>query len=124
MYRYDWYIVPEVYDEKVSEDKVTADFARILNYLDNSHIKKVCGDIALEVIKMGAYYGYVVESKDGLVLQQLPIGYCRSRYNIGNVPAVEFNMKFFDDKFPDINYRMRVLKMFPPEFAKGYVLYK
>ena len=124
MYRYDWYIVPEVYDEKVNEEKITADFARILNYLDNSHIKKICGDIALEVIKMGAYYGYIVEGKDSLVLQQLPIGYCRSRYNIGNVPAVEFNMKFFDDKFPDINYRMRVLKMFPPEFAKGYVLYK
>ena len=124
LYRYDWYIVPEVYDDTVSEDKIIGDFSRILNYLDNSYIKKVCGDIALEVIKSGAYYGYIIENKNGLILQQLPVGYCRSRYSVGNTPAVEFNMRFFDDNFPDIAYRMKVLKMFPAEFAKGYVLYK
>ncbi len=124
MYRYDWYIVPEIYDNSVKEDKIVGDFVKILNYLDNSYIKKVCGDIALEVIKQGAYYGYIIEGNNGLVLQQLPINYCRSRYSVGNMPAVEFNMRFFDEKFPDVNYRMRVLKMFPAEFAKGYMLYK
>ena len=124
MYRYDWYVVPEVYDNKLSEDKIITEFSRILNYLDNSYIKKICGDIALEVIKQGAYYGYIVEGKEGITLQQLPVNYCRTRYYCGNMPAVEFNMRFFDEKFPDINYRMKVLKMFPPEFAKGYILYK
>jgi hypothetical protein len=33
-------------------------------------------------------------------------------------------MRFVDEKFPDANYRARVLKMFPKEFAKGYILYK
>lgn len=33
-------------------------------------------------------------------------------------------MKFFDDKFSDASYRMRVLKMFPEDIQKGYVLYK
>ena len=33
-------------------------------------------------------------------------------------------MRFFEDKFTDINYRMRVLKLFPEEFQKGYVLYR
>ena len=32
-------------------------------------------------------------------------------------------MKFFDT-FRDPGYRMRVLKLFPDEFAKGYMLYK
>ena len=32
-------------------------------------------------------------------------------------------MKFFDT-FKDIGYRMKVLKLFPEEFQKGYVLYK
>jgi hypothetical protein len=53
----------------------------------------------------------------------LPVEYCRSRYSVGGFPAVEFNMSYFDT-FADPNYRMRILKMFPPEFAKGYVLYK
>jgi hypothetical protein len=33
-------------------------------------------------------------------------------------------MAFFDDKFVDPAYRMKVIKMFPDEFSKGYVLYK
>lgn len=47
MYRYDWYIVPEVYDKKVNNEKVTDEFYKVLNYLDNSYIKKTCTDIAL-----------------------------------------------------------------------------
>jgi len=33
-------------------------------------------------------------------------------------------MAFFDDKFPDPAYRIKVLKLFPEEFGKGYELYK
>ena len=40
------------------------------------------------------------------------------------MPAIEFNMKYFDDAFKDPAYRMRILKLFPQEFAKGYMLYK
>ena len=126
MYRYDWYIVPEIYadKDKVNTENILKDFTRILSYLDGSYIEKTCGDIALEVIRNGAYYGYITDSVNGLILQQLPADYCRSRYNIGNLPAIEFNMAFFDEKFPNVEYRMRVLKMFPAEFAKGYMLYK
>ena len=124
LYRYDWYLVPEIFEDTVKEDKVLKDFNNILNFLDNSHIKKICGEIALSVIKNGAYYGYIVPSKTSLVLQELPINYCRTIYSIGDIPVVEFNMRFFDETFKDINYRMKVLKMFPEEFRKGYLLYK
>ena len=123
LYRYDWYIAPEVYENNVKEEKILKDFSKVLNYFDNSYIKKMCGDIALEVIKNGCYYGYIVPSNESVILQQLPVGYCRSRYSVAGMPAVEFNMKFFDT-FTDINYRMRVLNLFPDEFKKGYVLYK
>ena len=124
MYRYDWYVVPEVFDESIKEDKIMKDFARVLHYLDNSYIAKTCGDIALAVVKNGAYYGYMVDSPNGVIIQELPINYCRTRFNIGNLPAVEFNMKFFDQAFPDTTYRMKVLNLFPDEFKKGYVAYK
>lgn len=125
LYRYDWYITPEIKDEsEKSFEKALIDFNNILGYLDNSHIKKVCGDIASEVVKNGAYYGYISPSRDGLVLQQLPINYCRTRFNIGDVPVIEFDMRFFDENFRDVNYRMKILRMFPKEFQKGYVLYK
>ena len=123
MYRYDWYIVPEIFDDSVKEEKVLKDFSKMLNFLDNSYIKKTCGDIALKVMIDGCYYGYVVSTADSVIIQELPVDYCRTRYSVGGMPAVEFNMAFFDT-FPDINYRMRVLNLFPDEFKKGYVLYK
>ena len=125
LYRYDWYIEPEKkFDITVPDKKLLSDFYSILSFLDNSHIKKVCGDIALSVIVNGAYYGYIFPNAEGLVIQELPINYCRSRYFVGDLPAVEFNMRFFDEYFQDPEYRMRVIKMFPEDFQKGYVLYK
>ena len=125
MFRYDWYIVSEIYkEEKIKTEDVVKDFHNALTYLDNSYIAKTCGDMALGVIKNGAYYGYVVKSKKGIIIQELPINYCRSRFNVGNFPAVEFNMKFFDQAVPDTAYRMKVLNLFPDEFKKGYAAYK
>ena len=124
LYRYDWYVVPYIEEGGPKNEKILAEFAKVLNYLDNSNIKYMCGNIALEVIKNGCYYGYIVDTKHGMTLQQLPVQYCRSRYMVGDAPAVEFNMKFFDEKFQTIEQRLKILEMFPPEFAKGYVMYK
>ena len=124
MYRYDWYIVNETYDDKVDSKKVTKEFYKALNFLDNSYIRQTCMDIALGVIKNGVYYGCLIPSSTGILFQELPVNYCRSRYKLGNTPIVELNMKFFDEKFSDVGYRMRVLKMFPEDIQKGYVLYK
>ena len=66
----------------------------------------------------------MVEGKDGILFQELPVDYCRCRYYVNNLPAIEFNMAYFDEKFHDVNYRMKVLKMFPKDFQKGYVLWK
>jgi hypothetical protein len=121
MYRYDWYVVPEVFDESGKNEKVLKDFHKVLSYLDNSNVAKVCADIALGVIKNGAYYGYVIDVDDAIILQELPVNYCRARYNVNNFPAVEFNMKFFDVAFPDTAYRMKVLNLFPDDFKKGYM---
>ena len=123
LYRYDWYVSPEVYDDSVKEEKVLKDLSKLLNFLDKSYIKKLCGDIALEVMKNGCYYAYIVPSNEQIILQQLPIAYCRSRYQVSGMPAIEFNMKFFDT-FIDIQYRMKVLNLFPEEFKKGYILYR
>lgn len=125
LYRYDWYIVPEIFDdENINKEKIVKDFTKKLNYLDNIHIKKLCGDIGLKVILNGAYYGYVVEGEKGMQIQELPPNFCRSRYSVAGVPAIEFNMKFFDFLYPDTNQRIKILKMFPKEFQQGYVLYK
>ena len=124
MYRYDWYMVPEILNDKVNNDKVVDEFMKTLNYFDATHIKKLCGEFALSVIRDGVYYGYAYEGEHSILIQELPWKWCRSRYKIAGVPAIEFDMSFFDTKFLDIGYRMRVLDLFPPEFKEGYILYK
>ena len=124
MYRYDWFVSTYIRDKNYSNDKAEESFYKCLDYLDNFNAKKNFGEIALHVLRYGAYYGYKVETKKGITLQQLPVNYCRCRFFQGDFPAVEFNMKFFDDFFSDMGQKMRVLKLFPAEFSKGYALYK
>ena len=124
MYRYDQMVTPYVNEEEAKKEKILKGFHQCLNTLDNFQVKKTLGEIAKDVLLYGAYYGYKIETAQGVCLQQLPVNYCRSRFNYGHKPAVEFNMKYFDEQFRDTTQRMQVLKLFPDEFSKGYILYK
>lgn len=124
MYLYDWYVVPCINNQSIAKEKVLNGFYGSLNLLDNFKVKKNLGDIALKVFQRGCYYGYKVETNNTIVLQELPPKYCRSRFTIGNKPAIEFNMKYFDTQFRDSTQRARILKLFPKEFEVGYRLYK
>lgn len=125
MYRYDWWIIPYVNDENAKPEKVKEEFFKILNYLDNSQLKKFFGEVALKVVKNGCYYGYLIEIGNRMTVQELPPNYCRTRfYAADGRPIVEFNMRYFDDFFSSPYEIERILKLFPPEFKKGYSLYK
>lgn len=124
LYRYDWMVTPYVNSDSVSNSKVEEGFYKALTYLDNFEIKRFCGDVALKVLRHGAYYGYLVPQADRMVVQELPPNYCRSRFSVNGRPAIEFNMKFFDDYFRDTTQKMKVINLFPKEFKKGYILYK
>ncbi|MCF0126432.1 MAG: hypothetical protein HUJ68_11910 [Clostridia bacterium] len=124
LYRYDWMVVPYIETDKIKEEKVLTEFSKVLTFLDNFNAKLVFGEIALKTVRNGVYYGYIIESKDKLIIQELPVEYCRSRYFVNGKPLVEFNVKFFDEKFSNTQQRMNVLKSFPKEFAKYYIAYK
>ena len=124
LYRYDWMVTPYINSDSVKDNKVLDTFHKVLGYLDNFGVKKFLGDVALKVIRNGCYYGYLIEQNNNVVIQELPANYCRSRFSVNGRPAVEFNMKFFDEMFRDTTQKMRMLKLFPEEFRKGYILYK
>lgn len=124
LFRYDWFITPVIYDDKIKDEKVIEGWYKAASFLENCGLRKKFGSIALHVIRDGCYYGYQMVQKDRVVLQDLPINYCRSRYELNGRPAVEFNIKYFDDFIADAQYRVRVLKMFPKEFQKAYIAFK
>ena len=127
LYKYDWYITP--FYEGISwkgskaESKLLPDVAKVLNYFDNSEVKRTLGNIALKVIRQGVYYGIWLDWGDKFSFQQLPADYCRSRLYSGIDPIVELNLKFFDTYFKNAEYRTKVLKLFPTEVQQAYVKY-
>lgn len=139
MYRYDWYITPYFPEHKnpkaiemmagnrklsAAEQKSVETFYQALDYMDRFEVKRQFQDIALKVVKYGAFYGYLMDGTDRMLIQELPLRYCRSRFNHLGKPAVEFNLVYFDVEFKDELARKQVLDMFPPEFKKAYKLYK
>lgn len=125
MYRYDWYITPFIQDiSKEKENKILKDFSNVLLYFDKSNIKRLCGNIALDIIKEGVYYGIIVGFDDCFSIQKLPANYCRSRYYSGIDPIVELNLQFFDAYFANPIYKLRILKTFPVDIQKAYVAFK
>lgn len=133
LYNYDWFITPYVNEEvdllndeeldEKTKTKIFSGFFQVLKYFDNSEVKRIFGEIALKVIRKGCYYGYLIPNKDRFIIQELPVKYCRSRYAVKGRPAVEFNMKFFDDAYCDTTQRQKILNLFPKEFSKGYKEY-
>ena len=117
-------ITPIRYDDNIKDEKVIEGWLKATAYLDNCRLKKNFGEIALKVVRNGCFYGYKVEQKTGCFFQELPIEYCRSRFKLNGQPIVEFNVRFFDDKFSDTEQKIKILKMFPKEFQQGYVKYK
>lgn len=124
LYKYDFIVTPIISNKQnIKNDKVIDLWYKSCMYLENSKLKKNFGEIALKVIKDGCFYGYKIDQKTASYIQELPVDYCRSRYELNGEPAVEFNIKYFNDTFSDIEYRNRVIKMFPKEFQKAYIAY-
>ncbi len=136
LYRYDWLITPYINEglgvvadadvnlKRNQRDNILRNFFHALKYLDDFGVKKFFGNVALKVIRDGCFYGYIIARGNTVQVQELPIQYCRTRFSVGNSPAIEFNMSFFDKFFTDTEERMRVLKLFPKEFQVGYTKYK
>ena len=81
LYRYDYMVSVNIEKKGLKQDKVLKEYYRILDYYDNSNIKRMLGEMALEVIKNGCYYCYNVSTQETVQVQQLPTDYCRSRFN-------------------------------------------
>ena len=123
-YRYDWVLTPFVISDKVEPTKVIDGFNKISMTLDDFGAKKYFNEVATKTARQGCYYGYIVRSTDSVQVQELAPKYCRSRFSVKGRPAVEFNMKYFDDTYSDVQQRLRVLGLYPRDFQKGYVAYK
>lgn len=105
--------------QKSKEDILKA-FDKVLEYSEDTNIKSACSYITFECVLNGTYYGYEREINGNIVMQELPIDYCRTRsLDEESNYIIEFNFKFFD-LYRDEEKKLRALSMFPDEFTKLY----
>lgn len=128
IYRFDYMLYPNLdLDDDLKEEKQKAirkKFNSVLEHFDNSAIQLICRKWAQQVCLEGAYYGYICDDVDDkLVIQDLPSDYCRSRFLHRGLPLVEFNVRYFDKATNDIEFRKKLLAMFPEEIQIGYRKY-
>jgi hypothetical protein len=121
---YDYMIVPHAEDRTLSRDDVYREFIKTLDYVDSINLTTRLAEISLVVIIEGAYYGYLRTYNGKSVIQDLPVDYCRSLYKINGVPAVEFNLQYFDRIFTNLSTRASVVKTMPREIYEAYEKYK
>lgn len=113
-------LIPRNKKTKFKPEQVLSALDKVLKYDEDTDIKGTCSYIAFSCVLNGSFYGYEREIDGNLVLQELPIQYCRTRMLDGNGNhLIEFNFKFFD-AYRDETDKLEVLSMFPQEFTKLY----
>ena len=111
------------------EEKFAAKEAtKIYDYAKNSAIRVTSRDIAFHVVLDGAFYGVERESNGKYWLQQLPPEACRSRFKIGGLYTLEFDMQYLDkliqQSTQDGLEEEEVLSGYPEEFTDAYEAFK
>ena len=117
----DFVIIPQVNQKDMQKKQFERRFEEVLEYAKNSHIKETCSNIAKIVVRDGAFFGYERDLNGAITIQVLPTAYCRSRFKVAGVFAVEFDFSFFNQ------YRgeelEEALDAFPEEFTAMYATY-
>lgn len=123
---YDWFAYPYMVEKGIKKAEIEEGMSNVLKFLDNLRLPTALLDITKTVVTEGSFYGYMITNsgKTSGAILELPSEYCKSRFRFNGLPAVEFNVKYFDDQFRDDDLRTSILKSFPEEFTKNYNLFK
>jgi hypothetical protein len=121
---YDYLLTPYIDSDDVRKERLLSDFARALKFLESLNLKSKFGEISTRVLVDGVFYGYLRQSGNNTMIQELPPDYCRSIYKINGLPVIEFNLFFFDVMYSNPEIRMNVLKSMPAEIIEAYLQYK
>lgn len=96
---------------------VTRNYRRVLNLMSAINIKDQGAKILTVCMREDVFYGTIHETTDSCIIQQLPSEFCAISVVEDGVPNVSFDFRYFVT-YPES------LKLYPPEFAEKYELYK
>lgn len=94
LFQYEGILIPSVKGVGKIEDTANANkYFAALEYMDKSNIKDISYRIMKSVIRDGVFFGLIVESKEKIVIAELPAQDCRTRYtDADGIGVVELNI--------------------------------
>ena len=118
---YDTVLTP-IYDinKSVAKERIVNNFNKAMKFIDNLNVPLNFSRITREIFLTGVYHGVLRQEGDKLVIQDLPLAFCRTRFKDYNgLDVLEFNVSYFDT-IPDADDRKTALNSFPVEVKKAY----
>lgn len=118
---YDTLVTPIYEVGKGSKTQITKAFYNACQFIDNLDIKNTLTRITREWLKTGIYYGILQEMGNKVVVQDLPIEYCRTRYkDFNNLNILEFNINYFITAYTDEKLREAAVLNFPEIIQRAW----
>lgn len=125
LFLYDTLVTPIYEIGKGSKTQITKAFYNACSFVEALNVKTTLARVTREWLKTGIYYGILQEFGNKVVLQDLPIDYCRTRYkDFNDLPILEFNITYFLTKYEDERTRDAAILNFPAAIQKGWRDYK
>jgi hypothetical protein len=98
---------------KGSKVQIIKEFEAACKFVENLDIPNTFSHITKEWLKVGIYFGILQEDGEKVVIQDLPLDYCRSRFkDFNNLNILEFNLRYFNS-ISDEDLRAEALENFP-----------
>lgn len=121
LFLYDTLVTPIYESGKGSKAQIIKAFYNACSFVEALDVKSTLARITREQLKSGIYYGILQEQGNRVVIQDLPIEYCRTQYkDFNNLNILEFNITYFIVKYDDAKVRDAALLNFPPIIQKAW----
>ena len=121
LFLYETLVTPIYELGKGSKTQIIKAFYNACTFVEALDVKNTLTRITKEWLKTGIYYGILQELGEKVVIQDLPIEYCRTRFkDFNNLNVLEFNITYFIVKFDDERERDAALLNFPIVIQKAF----
>lgn len=110
---YDTVVIPVSTEEKGSKTQILKAFDNACSFVEKLDVPNTFTHISKEWIKTGIYYGILRIFGDQVIIQDLPLEYCRTRFkDFNNLNILEFNLNYFSSFYND-ELRKEAILTFP-----------
>ena len=117
---YDTVVIPVFEEGKGSKNKILKSFYDACTFVEQLDIPNTFSYITVEWLKNGIFNGLLRDLGDKVVIQSLPLSYCRTRFkDFNNLNILEFNILYFA-RITDKTLRNEILLTYPKIIQKAW----